>query len=58
MKEFIKYHVAEIITVLLIWMVISFMGSIIKSGVVGCDKTYAIDYIVYADLFCEIKSVE
>jgi len=37
------------------WVAISFMASMIKSGTNSCSNTYPIDYIVYTNLFCEIK---
>lgn len=50
----------------ILWLFLSFVGSFIKplerldkgtreySG--NCGKTYPIDYIIYTNLFCEIKT--
>lgn len=48
-----NYKVALVIC----WLVLSSMGSAFKAspGSDTCDKTYPIDYILYTNLFCEIK---
>lgn len=41
----------------LVWSMVSFMSSIVKATLVydNCGKTYPIDYVLYTNLFCEIK---
>ena len=53
--NYIKENAAGIITVLLVWVCISVIGSMWKNADKACAKTYPIDYIIYTKLFCEIK---
>jgi len=46
----------EIIVYIFIYFCICVIGSEIKALSDSCDKTFPMDYIVYTNLFCEIKS--
>ena len=48
------YKVALVIGFLTCWLVLSSIGSAFKE-ISNCGKTYPIDYILYNNLFCEIK---
>ena len=53
--KYIKENTVGIITVLLFWALISVVGSMWKNADKACAKTYPVDYIIYTNLFCEIK---
>ena len=57
MQKFIKDHVVTIGMILSLWALFSIAASIIKVGerTNTCGKTYPIDYVLYTNLFCEIK---
>ena len=46
--------IREAALIVIFWMTMSFFGSIIKSGS-HCGKSFYMDYIIFNDLFCEIK---
>ena len=47
----------------MIYMCLCLLGSFFKAlpstkDIPTCDKTYPIDYVIYTNLFCEIKKEE
>tara|TARA_R110002126_G_scaffold150831_1_gene297641 strand:+ start:285 stop:473 length:189 start_codon:yes stop_codon:yes gene_type:complete len=60
MGKFIEESALAILIFTLVWVIFSFMGSIIKASgeINSCGKIYSVDYVIYTGLFCEIKSVE
>lgn len=51
-----NYKLKETIkTAIFIWIIISVIGSSLKSGAENCGNNYQIDYAFNNNLFCEIK---
>jgi hypothetical protein len=55
MQKFIEEYLWPIIQVLAIWGILSATSSMFKAEFDNCGKTYPIDYVLYTNLFCEIK---
>lgn len=62
MKNFIKnLCMRDWVLPVVIWTCLSLMGSFQKSfpditdRTNNCGKTYPIDYVIYTNLFCEVK---
>jgi hypothetical protein len=46
----------KILTIIVsVWVLLSFIGSVIKGDNYKCGKTYAVDYIFFNEAFCEIR---
>ena len=46
----------NLILIVGLWIFCSLCGSTVKLSEMNCGKTYAIDYVLFNNAFCEIKS--
>ena len=54
MKEFIKKYKSKLLVFITVWIYLSILISA-TWGNDDCDKDYPFKYILYSNLFCEIK---
>lgn len=47
---------AVLMVLVVFWLCFSWMGSMSKNAGGACGRSYPIDYVIYTNLFCEIKS--
>lgn len=55
MKRFMDEYWFIILSVFAYWVLFSFASSSFKETKGNCGKAYPIDYVLYSNLFCEIK---
>lgn len=51
----IEDAIAAIFAIFFFWAFLSLFGSLAKSDQNLCGKTYYADYVLFNDLFCEVK---
>ena len=51
-----RNYIEVAVIVFVLWCGTSVLTSAIKSENGNCGKTYPIDYVIYANLFCEVQS--